>query len=59
MNYIENAENAEEKVFRLKEYLDNYTDNPDNYKLKKLESFLEKLGFYIKNDEAYLSLIHI
>ena len=49
MNYIENAEG---KVFRLKEYLDNYIDNPDNYKLQKLESFFEELGFYIKNDEA-------
>jgi hypothetical protein len=49
MDYIENAKG---KVFRLKEYLDNYIDNPDNYNLKKLESFFEELGFYIKNDEA-------
>ena len=49
MNYIKNAK----KVFRLKKYLDNYIDNPNKYNLIILESFLEQLGFYIKNDEAY------
>ena len=49
--YIKNAKG---KVFRLKKYLDKYIDNPYNeINLKNLESFLEELGFYIKNNEMY------
>jgi hypothetical protein len=50
MNYIKNAKG---KVFRLKKYLDNYIDNPNNDNLIILESFLEQLGFYIKNNENF------
>ena len=50
MDYIKNAKG---KIFRLKKYLDNYIDNPNNDNLKELESFLEELGFYIKKNEMY------
>ena len=49
--YIKNAKG---KVFKLKEYLDKYIDNPYNeINLINLESFLEELGFYIKKNEMY------